>query len=296
MEWTGKMNQRFISVLVFAFLVAGGASLLLYRLMAARMPNKTAEVTTRVVVAAGNLELGRLIRATDLQTREWTGSRPEGALTKTEEIVGRGVISAIYSGELILANRLAPKGAGAGLASMIPQGMRAVAVRVNEVVGVAGFVVPGMRVDVLISGNPGGQGGSVTRTLLQNIAVLSAGQEFKKDAEGKPISVQVVNLLVSPAEAEMLSLAANQTSIQLVLRNPLDNQVAQTPGTGFAKLFFGQTVAPTPAPPRAKPRPAPAPPPVEKVAVPEPKKLFVMEMIHGTKKVESKFVEVPEVR
>ena len=98
----------------------------------------------------------------------------------------------MYDGEPVLESRLAPKGAGAGLPSMIPPGMRAVAVHVNEVVGVAGFVVPGMRVDVLISGNPpqgNGNQGTLTKTLLQNIEVLSAGQEFKKDVEGKPISV-----------------------------------------------------------------------------------------------------------
>ena len=126
----------------------------------------------------------------------------------------------------MLESRLAPKGAGGGLAAMIPAGMRAVAMRVNEVVGVAGFVVPGMRVDILISGSPPNSKnadlGSLTKTLLQNIEVLSAGQDFKKDAEGKPISVQVVNVLVTPEQAEQLSLAASQTTIQLVLRNPLD--------------------------------------------------------------------------
>ena len=125
---------------------------------------------------------------------------------------------------------------------MIPPGMRAVAVRVNEVVGVAGFVVPGMRVDVLISGNkPGGDNelGTVTKTLLQNLEVLSAGQDYKKDAEGKPIAVQVVNMLVTPEQAEQLSLASNQTAIQLILRNPLDHDVAKTPGTALSYLFTG---------------------------------------------------------
>ena len=121
---------------------------------------------------------------------------------------------------------------------MIPPGMRAVAVRVNEVVGVAGFVVAGMHVDVLISGNrPERQRAAWVpsrKTLLQNIEVLSAGQDFKKDAEGKPVMVQVVNLLVTPKQAEQLSLAASQTSIQLVLRNPLDHDIAKTPGTALA--------------------------------------------------------------
>ena len=163
-----------------------------------------------------------------------------GATTQVKDIIGRGVITAIFAKEPIIESRLAPKGAGGGMAAMIPPGMRAVAVRVNEVVGVAGFVVPGTHVDILISGNtPGGNQslGTLTQTLLQNIEVLSAGQDFKKDAEGKPIMVQVVNMLVTPTQAEQLSLAASQTSIQLVLRNPLDHEIAKTPGTALQHLF-----------------------------------------------------------
>src|SRR5690349_10629200 len=232
------MNQRFISVLVFAFVVAAGASLLLYRLMAARVPAKPTIVTQKVIVAAHNMEVGAMIKDSDLKLGDWTGPLPQNAMTKKEDVVGRGVVSTVYEGEPILESRLAPKGAGAGLPSMIPPGMRAVALHVNEVVGVAGFVVAGMRVDILISGNPptGGQG-TVTKTLLQNIEVLSAGQEFKKDVEGKPIAVGVINVLVTPQQAEVLSLAANQTTIQLVLRNPLDTQVAKTTGAAVGQLY-----------------------------------------------------------
>ena len=119
---------------------------------------------------------------------------------------------------------------------------RAVALKVNDIVGVAGFVTPGMRVDVLIAGNPpnsrNSELGTRTRTILQNIEVLSAGQNIQKDAEGKPVSVQVVNLLVTPEQAETLSLATQET-IRLVLRNPLDNEVTKTPGTALANLFGG---------------------------------------------------------
>lgn len=292
------MNQRFISVLVFAFVVAAGASLLLYRLMAARVPAKGPPPTAKVVLAARNLELGTLVKDSDLKIGDWTGTLPPGAVLKKEDALGRGVVATIYDGEPILETRLAPKGAGGGLAAMIPAGMRAVAVRVNEVVGVAGFVVPGMRVDVLISGNPPGTSsqGSLTKTLLQNIEVLSAGQDFKKDAEGKPVLVQVVNLLVTPEQAEMLSLAANQTQIQLVLRNPLDTQVAKTNGTALSALFGSaprqalqsQQAHNTPRPaPKAKPQPLVAPTPVVVKAPPKP--AFVVEMIHGNKKVETKF-------
>jgi pilus assembly protein CpaB len=117
--------------------------------------------------------------------------------------------------------------------------MRAVAIRVNEIADVAGFAVPGMRVDVLVSGSPPGAAalGGVTKTILQDVQVLSAGQNFQKDAEGKPVSVPVVNLLVTPEQAEMLSLASTQTSIQLVLRNPLDTDIAKTTGSAVAQLF-----------------------------------------------------------
>jgi pilus assembly protein CpaB len=293
------MNQRFISVLVFAFVVAAGASLLLYRLMAARVPAKASAPTQKVILAAHNLEVGAMIKDSDLKVGDWTGALPLNSMTKKEDVVGRGVVSTVYDGEPILENRLAPKGAGAGLPSMIPPGMRAVALHVNEVVGVAGFVVAGMRVDVLISGNPpqgnGGQG-TVTKTLLQNIEILSAGQEFKKDVEGKPISVAVINVLVTPQQAEILSLAANQTTIQLVLRNPLDTQVAKTNGAAVQQLYGGPVrVATDPQAPKppVRRRPisvaaAPPPPPMRAEPKAQP---FVIEMIHGNRKAEQKFAE-----
>jgi len=292
------MNQRFISVLVFAFVVAAGASLLLYRLMAARVPPKQTIVTQKVIVAAHNMEVGAMIKDSDLKLGDWTGPLPQNAMTKKEDVVGRGVVSTIYDGEPILENRLAPKGAGAGLPSMIPPGMRAVALHVNEVVGVAGFVVAGMRVDILISGNPPQGGtGTVTKTLLQNIEVLSAGQEFKKDVEGKPIAVGVINVLVTPQQAEILSLAANQTTIQLVLRNPLDTQVAKTTGAAMGQLYGAapRPVAPpvaSSAPRRTRPiavAAAPPPPPIQR-AEPKPQP-FVVEMIHGNRKAAQSFTE-----
>ncbi len=296
------MNQRFISVLVFAFIVAAGASLLLYRLMAARVPAKASVPTAKVIVASHNLDLGRMITDTDLKQADWGGTIPPGAMLKKEDAVGRGVISAMYEGEPVLESRLAPKGAGAGLPSMIPPGMRAVALHVNEVVGVAGFVVPGMRVDILISGNPptgNGGLGTLTKTLLQNIEVLSAGQEFKKDVEGKPISVQVINVLVTPQQAEQLSLAANQTTIQLVLRNPLDTQVAKTNGAAVSQLFGAlpkrnaNELEEQQKPVVKRPKPvtvAPPPPPV--IAPPPPKpQTFVVETIAGTHKAEQRFTE-----
>ena len=183
--------------------------------------------------------------------------------------------------------------------------MRAVAVRVNEVVGVAGFVVPGMHVDILISGNtPGGNAslGTLTKTLLQNIEVLSAGQDFKKDAEGKPVMVQVVNMLVTPDAGRTTQPGASQTTIQLVLRNPLDHEIAKTPGTALQQLFTGGRHAgrsvPSELSPRPRTPPRVMPPPVRAVAPPAPPKEipFVMEIISGPTKREQKFGGTPEVK
>lgn len=291
------MNQRLFSVLIFAFVVSAGASLLLYRLIASRVTANAKQPTAQVIVAARTMELGTLIRDSDLKLGDWSGALPKGSVTRKEDVVGRGVMAAIYEGEPVLENRLAPKGAGAGLAATIPAGMRAVAVRVNEVVGVAGFVVPGMRVDILISGQPpGGTAavGTVSKTLLQNIEVLSAGQNFQKDAEGKPVQVQVVNLLVTPDQAEILSLASNETRIQLILRNPLDTETTKTNGVALASLYGGTAKPPEPA----KPRPVTArvilPTPV-KVEPPKQAPPVMVEVINGAKRVESKFPAGSEV-
>jgi pilus assembly protein CpaB len=294
------MNQRLFSVLIFAFVVSAGASLLLYRLIASRVTANAKQPTTQVIVAARNLDLGTLIRESDLKMGDWSGALPRGSLLRKEDVVGRGVMATIYDGEPILENRLAPKGAGAGLAATIPAGMRAFAVRVNEVVGVAGFVVPGMRVDILIAGNPPGNStsnGTVSKTLLQNIEVLSAGQNFQKDAEGKPVQVQVVNLLVTPEQAEIMSLASNETRIQLVLRNPLDTQTAKTTGVALASLYGNMGKPPEPVAP--KPRrvvtrvtlPGPA-----VVEAPKPAPPVMVEVINGARRVESKFASAPEAQ
>ena len=241
------MNQRVSVILVIALLVSGVATLLVYRVVASRSANGSPQTVT-VVRAAHTLDIGALLKDSDLTSGPWVGSVPAGMAVKKDALIGRGVVAAIYEGEPIMDSRLAANGAGAGLAATIPTGMRAVAVRVNDIVGVAGFVLPGMHVDVLIAGlppnSPVGNGPEV-KTVLQNIEVLSAGQNYQKDAEGKPVVVPVVNLLVTPEQAEILSLASNETRIQLVLRNPLDTQSPKTPGVSVAGLFSsGKPLAP----------------------------------------------------
>lgn len=280
------MNRRVQMILFSAFVVAAVCSYAVYRMVGNRMAVKQQQ-TTAVVVAAEDIKLGSVLRDSDLGMVDIAGPLPEGAILDRQKAVGRGVISNLYKGEPILDSRLAAPGAGGGLAATIPPGMRACAIKVDDVVGVAGFVTPGMRVDVLISGNPpeapNSQGPEV-KTLLQNIEVLSAGTDIQKDSEGKPQQVQVVNLLVTPEQAEDLSLASTQAHIQLVLRNPLDNQVAQTPGTAVANLYAGN------APPPPKPRPAAAP-----HAEPKPKEqVYVIQVFNGSKQSEEKFASGEE--
>jgi pilus assembly protein CpaB len=288
------MNKRFVGVLIFAFVVATAGGVLTYRSLVNRAPAvKAGPPMTQVVVAARDLEVGGMLRDGDVRLADWPGVVPAGATTRAQDVVGRGVIMAIYSQEPVIETRLAPKGAGGGFASTIPQGMRAFAVRVNDIVGVAGFVTPGMRVDVIINGNaPGGNAmlGTLARTLMQNVEVLSAGQDFKHDAEGKPMASQVVTLLVTPQQAEKLSLAANQTTIQLVLRNPLDRQVAQAPGSALAYLFNPETPKPAGALAAPRPRTQAAPPVVREIVTPAKKEApFTMEIIMGTQKSPTKF-------
>jgi pilus assembly protein CpaB len=288
------MNRRFISVLMFAFVVAGGASMILYKLVIGRMSANTPAATSSILVATKNLALGTVIGDGDLRVAAWPGVIPEGAVVKLRDALGRGVAAPIYANEPITESRLGAKGAGGGLAATIPPGMRAVAIRVNEIVGVAGFAVAGTHVDVLVSGNSrDAAGGNTTQTLLQNISVLSAGQDFKKDTEGKPITVQVVNLLVTPEQAEMLSLAGSQMTLQLVLRNPLDTVVTAIPGITMASILSGQAPPVVRGLPLSRSLPLkPAASPVVIAAVP-PRELPRMEIIAGSKRTE---ISVQEAR
>ena len=277
------MNRRVLTILLIAFVIAGGCAVLVYRIVGNRITAAKPLATTRMVAAASDIKLGQVLTAADLTTEEIVGSAPRGAILNPSEAIGRGVISSLSQGEPILTSRLAPPGSGGGLAATIPQGMRACAVKVDQVVGVAGFVTPGMRVDVLVSGNLPGLAntdeGTVTKTILQNIEVLSAGTDIQKDAEGKPEQVQVVNLLVTPEQAQSLSLASNQLKIQLVLRNPLDTQIAEVSGTAMSEVLGGES-----APVHVQARPV--------TDVPRTPKFYTVQVINGSKASEEKFSSI----
>jgi pilus assembly protein CpaB len=291
------MNKRIVAVLLFAFVIAVAASGLLYYLLVNRMPQQQEQVVTRVLVANRNLAIGAMVRDIDIREADWVGPVPEGALLNRDDIIDRGVVQNVYAGEPILETRLAAKGAGAGLAATIPPGMRAVAVRMNQIVGVSGFVIPGSRIDLLISGTPPGgtpgNTGTLITTLMQNLEVLSAGQQIEKDAEGKPVNVNVVNMLVTPEQAETLSLATNETRIQMVLRNPLDTEESDPPGTAASELWKDIRFLQKPEPVRRAPvrvaNPTPPPPPV---ARPEPP--LTVEIIHGVRKQSTQFQQKRE--
>ncbi len=272
------MNRRLLTILLISFLIAGACALLVYKIVGARMLASKPVVTTRVVAAANDIKLGTVLASSDLTTIQIQGALPKGTFVKQEELIGRGVVSELYQGEPILDSRLAPVGSGGGMAATIPQGMRALAVKVDQVVGVAGFVTPGMRVDILASGNPPGATsatqGTVTKTILQNIQVLSAGTDIQKDAEGKPQQVQVVNLLVTPEQAQTLSLASGELKIQLVLRNPLDTKISKVSTDSMGQIF-GEASVPAPQGVRRAPKAAP--------------KVFTIEIINGSKTSEEKF-------
>lgn len=278
------MNRRLSTILFLAFVVASISSYLVYRIAGRQMHPVAVPATAKIIVPARDLRIGTIIKDTDVSVGEWVGPLPKGAIVSKDAVIGRGVVSQLYQGEPIVDSRLAPEGSGGGLAATIKPGMRACAIRVDDVVGVAGFVLPGMRVDVLVSGNDPGvptNNGPKVKTLLQNIEVLSAGTNIQKDNDGKPVSVQVVNLLVTPEQAELLSLASNQTKVQLVLRNPLDTETPKTPSIAMASVFSDGN--PAPKPPKAGFR-KPVP-----VAKPVPPRVFLVEVINGSKRTEEKF-------
>ncbi len=260
------MDRRFLTVLVVSLLFAGVASGIFYQMssrMSARPREQKKVDLAGIVVAAAPLAVGVQIKPGDVKIAKIPREQaPGGSFERIEEVVGRPVISNILLDEPVVAGRLAERGSGFGLAPVIPPGMRAVAVKVNEVVGVAGFVVPGMRVDILVTVKPPGDAVARTSTILQNIVVVSAGQQIQPDASGRAVNVPVVTLLVTLEQAETLTLAGNEGRIQLVLRNATDQAVGRTSGRRLTELYGREQPAARPKlAPVSTPIPAPAPPP-----------------------------------
>jgi pilus assembly protein CpaB len=226
-------------------LIAAGASGLLAGYVALvyvseePAPLQAATPSQTIVVASRDLPAGSIVRREDVETMGWPGSAvPEGFAMQAGEVVGRGLIVEVRKNEPLLDWKLAQREAGGGLTITIPEGMRAVSVEVDEVIGVAGFVLPGTRVDVLATVMPGtDRTQTTTRIILQNVRAVAADQKYQQDIEGEPQYVTVVTLLVTPTEAEALTLAATEGRIQLALRNTLDSEEVETRGRRITSLL-----------------------------------------------------------
>lgn len=274
------MNRnRLILGLAVAVVIAFVLSTFVYRVFKQASTVQPAAVTGRILVAAAPLPLGTRLDANNVKLIAWPGGQPvNGMLTRVEDANNRALITAVAENEPILEAKLASQGSGGGLPATIPEGMRALSVAVNEVVGVAGFVTPGTMVDVLVTGNiPGASGGgNVTRTILENVRVLAAGQKIEQDRDGKPQTVPVITLLVNPDDAAKLTMAANQGKLQLALRNTIDTKLVAPAPVMQATLFGGAAPAPVKHSGVSKAPPAPPAP-------------YVIEVITGGKRENKSF-------
>jgi pilus assembly protein CpaB len=258
-------NLKAFGLLLLA-VVAGLAAALYAAGWLSRQGNIAA---SKVVVAAVDIDLGSKVTPQMLTTVDWpSGSVPPGAFKEVKDVQDRVVRVGLNRGEAVLDRKLMPAGAQGGLSAVIAEGKRAMTVRVNDVVGVAGFALPGNYVDVMVNAQrEAGKGEApvpVSMTVLEHVLVLAVAQEANRD-ETKPKVVNAVTLELSPADAEKLDLARSVGTLSLVLRNQLDKHLVATPGISKQQLFSpGLMTARMDAPP-ARPAPAPA---VRRVAVP----------------------------
>jgi pilus assembly protein CpaB len=282
------MDRRFVTVLGVSLVFALVVSAVFYQMTARSAAPKKVESTEQkdLVVTTRPLGVGVMIKPADVKVVKIAGEAfPKGGFSKVEDVLDRPVVSNMLLEEPVLDGRLAVKGSGLGLAPTIPVGMRAVTVRMNDVANVAGFVLPGMRVDVLVTGHPPSGDSDMTTTVLQNMLVLSAGTTIQPDARGQAIQAPSVTLLANPADAELLTLAGSNGRIQLVLRNSSDQSIEKTPGRYVSELYGTGRPKPVARAAAAPPKPvvtaSAAPPPLAPPPPPPPDQIV---MIRGTQK------------
>ena len=277
-------TNRLLIGLVIALVVAFLLSSFVYKQFQKASTSKPTVETQPLVVASVPLPLGTRLDASNTKIIQWPANQSlAGMFARVEDCANRAVITDLAENEPVLESKLAPKESGAGLAATIPEGMRAVSVAVNEVVGVAGFVTPGTMVDVLVTGRALGAGavasGDITRTILENMKVLAAGQKIQQDRDGKPQTVAVITLLVSPDDASKLIMAANDGKIQLALRNTVDTKKNDPKAIVQAALFSPNGALAAPERPKVAGRKGPPPPPPP----------YVIEVITGNKRENKSF-------
>jgi len=244
-----KRTTRTVAAVIGALAVSGVASFLVYRALERAARPAPVQMTT-VVLAARDVPAGTMLTGDDVKAVAWPANTPLATSFATvEDVAGRGTIDILRQNEPLTAAKLAARGAGAGLQPTIPEGMRAISISVNEIIGVAGFVTPGSRVDVLVTldDNANTKKLTMTRVVVSNVQVLTAGTRFDQDQsrqDGKPIPTSVVTLMVTPDDAERVALAQNEGKINLTLRNPLDVNPTSTNGAQIAGLLGKQTTPP----------------------------------------------------
>jgi pilus assembly protein CpaB len=262
-----------------ALLIAGTVTAVVYRRLRQIVAGQRKVI--QIVAAAHDLRSGATVAPKDVALIDWpTDVSLPGSFSRVEDVVGHPLLYSVGAKEPILGRELALEGSGIGLSGRIPDGMRATAVRSNDIVGVAGFLYPGSHVDVLLAASSlPGNSGNMTETVLQDVEVLAAGQTVEPDPQGKPASVNVVTLLLSPEDSQKLLLASSQGSIQFVLRNGVDKGKLEIVPTRLDQLF-----------PNAKP-PEPVKP-VRKNVKPQPPSapdVYTLEVIQGTQRNTEKF-------
>jgi pilus assembly protein CpaB len=269
------ITRRLASAFIIALIISGIFTLWLNQKFSKAKPAPPAP-KNQYVAASVNLESGQIVRADNLRLVDWPASMPlPGAFTTTQPVVGRVVLYPLSAGEPIIDRQLAAPGSGSGLTVKIPDGMRAISLRSDEIVGVAGFLLPGTHVDVLLTlrTTNGSTTDSATSTILQDVEVLATGQKTAPDPEGKPSTSTVVTLLVKPEDAERVVMASSQGSVHFALRNGDDRQeVKGNP------VLLSQLSGATPPPPP----PEPQKPAVKQIQVIVPKP-YTVETILGTK-------------
>jgi len=266
-----------LAALLISLLVTSAFYVRITRAQGAARPK-----TKRIVAAAATLSPGTPISAENLTEISWPENVPlDGLIEKKEDVTGHVLMYAVAANQPVLRRDLAASGS-LGLAAKIPDGMRATAVKTNEVMNVAGFIFPNSRVDVLVTlRSEANNASSTARTVLQNVQVLSTGTRMDPDPNGKPENVTVVTLLVTPEQSEKLALAENQGTIQFVLRNGADSATPDTPAVDMAQLT-GIPNKPLPVPQPEKPRPKPA-------VAPKPPAAYTVETVVNGKITISKF-------
>jgi pilus assembly protein CpaB len=275
---------RVVIALVVALLLSGGATYFVYTRMLQQ--NQSQIQFTKIVITAKSVPAGVPLKAEDLQLADWPTNLPlNGSFSKIEDVKDRPAIYPLAEREPVLERDLAVPGSGIGLTVKIPPGMRATSIRSNEIVGVAGFLYPGSHVDVLATYTPVGSNSPITQTVLQDVEVLTAGQKIQPDPQGKPETVSVVTLLLSPEDSEKLLLASSLGTIQFVLRNGSDSKRPEIRAANVSGLLSGsKPEAPRPAPSTSTRRArVVAPPP------PKPPAFFMVEVINGDKRSTEKF-------